>query len=299
MRALLSGDARHEQHLSISRQHRLVIAAAGALATFCVVAALRVLAVSAFDFPAILAINGLAHRSPMLDHAVGAVASRDLFQGLPVVALAFGASATSLCGRVHVAIGVMAAAVASELSRLLQFLLPSLPRPIVDPALPFQPPYGAAPEVWRDWSSFPSDHATLLWGVAFTTLIVNRRLGVLSITLASLSALARVYSGLHYVSDILGGALLAIVVVCAFLAAAEPWEGRLLSFAKARPALVATVAFFIGAQVATLFVELRTVADRAVHRVSDVRPESRPSESLGGVENGPREQPPPRPAIPR
>jgi undecaprenyl-diphosphatase len=270
MRAILYSAARHGQHLPISRQHWLVIVSAGALTTFCFVAALRVLAVSALDFPAILAINSLAHRFPILDHAVGAVAANDLFQGLPLVALAFGASAASLCDRVRVAIGVIAAAVASELSRLLQYYLPTLPRPVLDPALPFQRPYGAAPEVWRGWSSFPSDHATLLWGVAFTTVIVNRRLGAFSITLASLSSLARVYAGFHYISDILGGALLAVAVVCAFLAGAEPWEERLQFFAKRRPALFATLAFFIGAQVATLFFDLRTAADRAVHRVTEI-----------------------------
>jgi undecaprenyl-diphosphatase len=295
MRSFFSGTAHHEYQLSISRQHWLVIVSAGALATFCFIAALRILVVSALDFPAILAINSLAHRIPILDHAVGAVAANELFQGLPIVALAFGASAASPRNRVRVAIGCIAAAVAAELSRLLQFHLPTLPRPLLDPALPFQRPYGSTPEVWRDWSSFPSDHATLLWGVAITTVIVNRRLGLLSIALASLSSLARVYSGFHYISDILGGALLAMAVVCAFLAGAEPWEERLQSFAKRRPALVATLAFFIGAQVATLFQDLRTAADRAAHRVKEVGAFTGERSTPGDTSSSPMDigQPPP------
>jgi undecaprenyl-diphosphatase len=271
MYAFPSRDALQRRR-SVPHQDWLLILSAGAVAAFCFAAALRIQAVRAFDFPIILAANRFAGRSLFLDHALQAVAAFDLFQGLPLVALAYGAFAASQSGRVRfrLAIGVIAAAAAAELSRLLQNHLPGLPRPIVDPALPFQRPFGGNPEAWLDWSSFPSDHATLLWGVAFTTLIVNRRIGALSIAVAALSSLARVYCGLHYATDILGGALLSIAVVCASLAGASPWEERLLSFARGRPALVATVAFFFSAQVATLFFDLRMVADLTAHHVKQI-----------------------------
>jgi membrane-associated phospholipid phosphatase len=272
MTAFLSRASFERRRRSISREQWLVILGAGALAPFCVVAALRILAVTAFDFPIILAVNSFARRSPIVDHAVRALAAFDLFQGLPLVALACGAIAASRSGRVRVrlAIGIIGASAAAELSRLAQVLLPSLPRPTVDPALPFLQPYGGNPESWRGWSSFPSDHATLLWGMAFATLIVNRRIGAVSIAVATLSSLARLYCGLHYATDILGGALLAIAVVCAFLAGVAPWEERLLSFAKRRPALVATVAFLFGAQAGTLFYDVRKIAALTVHHVKEI-----------------------------
>jgi len=273
MRTSFPQEAIPQRRRAISRQQRLAIFSAVALAPFCMVAALRILAPTAFDFPVILALNSFAHRSQLADEALQGIAAFDLFQGLPIVALAYGAFAASSRDRerVRLVIGVFAAAAAAEVSRLMQDRLPNLPRPIVDPSLPFQRPFGGHPESWRDWSSFPSDHATLLWGVAFATLMINRRIGAASLALAFISALARVYCGLHYVTDVIAGALLAIAMQYAFLAAVAPWEARIASLAKARPALVAAVAFFCGAQVATLFADVREVAHLSVQHVKAIR----------------------------
>jgi len=233
---------------------------------------LRISAEDYFDFPIILSINTFSRRSRIVDHALQAISTFDLFQGLPLVALAFGAFAASRSGQagVRLAIGVFAAAAAAMLSRLIQALMPDLPRPTVDPDLPFRRPYGGSPEYWRDWSSFPSDHATLLWGMAVATLIVNRRIGAVCVVVASLSSLARLYCGLHYVTDIVGGALLGSAVVCAALAVAAAWEERLLAFAKQRPALVGTVAFLFGVQAATLFHDVRAIADVTARNVKEL-----------------------------
>jgi undecaprenyl-diphosphatase len=249
-----------------------VILAAGALTSFCLVATLRILAETSFDYPLILAANTFARRSRIVDHALQAVATFDLFQGLPIVALAYGAFFATPDGRerVRLAAGIVAASGAAILSRLLQFLMPSLSRPTVDPALPFRRPYGGSPDWWRDWSSFPSDHATLLWGMTFAILMANRRIGALAVLVATLSSISRVYCGLHYATDLVGGALLGIAVVCACLVGSEPWEERLLSGAKQRPALVATLAFLIGAQAATFFHDLRGIAETTARTVKDI-----------------------------
>jgi undecaprenyl-diphosphatase len=272
MTAAHSREAGQRWRPPIPRQVWLVIAAVGALVAFCLVLALRVLAVGAFDFPAILALNTFARRSQIVDHALQALAAFDLFQGIPLVALAYGAFAASRTGvaRVRLVIGMVGAAAAAELSRLLQKLLPNLPRPIVDPALAFRHPYGGSPEAWRDWTSFPSDHATLLWGMAFATLLVDRRIGAVSAAVAASSSLARLYCGLHHPTDILAGMLLGVAVVCVFLAGAAPWEERLLVSAVRRPALFATVAFFLAAQAASLFHDVRTIADLTARHARDM-----------------------------
>ena len=56
--------------------------------------------------------------------------------------------------------------------------------------------------------SFPSDHATAAFAIAFALLLRSRRLGSLALLMASLLALGRVAVGAHYPSDVLGGALL-------------------------------------------------------------------------------------------
>ena len=106
---------------AISRRHWPVVASAAALAMFAVAAALRIRAMQGFDVPLILAANRFAHRSPNLDHAVQALARFDLFQGLPLMALAYGAfAATSEArARLHLAVGSVAATAAAELGRVM------------------------------------------------------------------------------------------------------------------------------------------------------------------------------------
>ena len=238
------------------------MAAAAALLGFCLAAAARVWAADLVDRPVALAFNTFARRSPIADHGLQAIAAFDLFQGLPVAALAFGAFATaSARTRVGLALGVAGAGAAAIVSRLLQAVLVGLSRPLVDPALPFRRPYGGNPDFWRDWSSFPSDHATVVWGFAIATLMVNRRIGALCVAPATLSSVARLYCGLHYLTDVLAGILLSTLVICTLLALSAPAEERLTAFASRRPALVATLAFLFSAEAATMFTEVRAVGE--------------------------------------
>jgi hypothetical protein len=112
--------------------------------------------------------------------------------------------------------------------------------------------------------------------MAFATLLIDRRIGAVSIGVATSSSVARLYCGLHHPTDILGGVALGIAVVCVFLAGAAPWEERLVLSAVRRPALFATVAFLFGAQAASLFHDVRTIAGLAARHVSDVGAASSP-----------------------
>ena len=64
-----------------------------------------------------------------------------------------------------------------------------------------------------DWS-FPSDHATASFAIAFAVLAQGfRRAGGWLTLAAAVTALSRVYLGTHYVTDALGGALTAAMIV--------------------------------------------------------------------------------------
>jgi undecaprenyl-diphosphatase len=65
-----------------------------------------------------------------------------------------------------------------------------------------------------DWS-FPSDHATAAMTIVLGLWAFGPRwLAAPMAVIAALVALSRVYLGIHYVGDILGGMVTAVVAVC-------------------------------------------------------------------------------------
>lgn len=64
-------------------------------------------------------------------------------------------------------------------------------------------------------NSFPSDHATLMFALAFGLISATplRKAGAVLLVLALAVSWARVFLGAHYPSDILGGAILAVLCV--------------------------------------------------------------------------------------
>jgi undecaprenyl-diphosphatase len=60
--------------------------------------------------------------------------------------------------------------------------------------------------------SFPSDHATLAFAIAVTVFRFNRRFGVILFFLAGLQCFARIYVGVHYPTDVFGGAILGTLM---------------------------------------------------------------------------------------
>ncbi|SMG15302.1 undecaprenyl-diphosphatase [Paenibacillus aquistagni] len=63
--------------------------------------------------------------------------------------------------------------------------------------------------------SFPSDHSTFAFSLAFAALLVKRRIGILMLALASLIGIGRVFVGVHFPFDVLGG--MALALICAFI----------------------------------------------------------------------------------
>jgi len=61
-------------------------------------------------------------------------------------------------------------------------------------------------------ASFPSDHSTIAFSFGFCVQFYHRKWGIVAISMAVLTGIARVYVGVHYPFDIAGAAALAFVM---------------------------------------------------------------------------------------
>jgi undecaprenyl-diphosphatase len=61
--------------------------------------------------------------------------------------------------------------------------------------------------------SFPSDHTTIAFALGLSIYLFNKKLGIFALICAFFIAFARIFSGLHYPLDILGGIVMASLVI--------------------------------------------------------------------------------------
>ena len=155
-------------------------------------------------------INALAGHASAVDAAMGWVASDYLVpvcMGLTLVALWF--IGRDVPERMRHQIGMFTALTAMALSSLVVLISNALffrPRPfdgLEGVSLLFYQPTD---------SSFPSNSAAVAFAIAAAVWCVNRRLGAALFVAAAVYGFSRVYVGVHYPGDILGGAVIAVVV---------------------------------------------------------------------------------------
>lgn len=92
------------------------------------------------------------------------------------------------------------------------------PRPFV--ALDFSPLF------METSSSFPSGHATFFFALSTSIYFINKRLGKVFYGITILISLARISAGVHYPSDIVGGAILGVFTASILFYLAKRWLPR-------------------------------------------------------------------------
>jgi undecaprenyl-diphosphatase len=160
-------------------------------------------------------INGLSRHTPALvDHAVRLVGDYGIPLALVLLVL--------WCWRgvrrqdEAAAAESFAALVWTPLAAGIALLVNVPLRQFVGRSRPFQEHSGLVviePATGSGGFSFVSDHATLAMALAAGVFLANRRLGLIGIGLALADGATRVFMGVHYPTDVIGGFALGAAVV--------------------------------------------------------------------------------------
>jgi undecaprenyl-diphosphatase len=108
---------------------------------------------------------------------------------------------------------ILASFAALAIARSFSHILPFRVRPMYADAHFHAPSFPIAPN-FVDWSSFPSDHAAMFFSLALGVYLLRRSLGTVLLFYAAIwICLPRLYLGLHYPTDLVGGAIVGCASV--------------------------------------------------------------------------------------
>jgi undecaprenyl-diphosphatase len=96
-------------------------------------------------------------------------------------------------------------------SASLALLVNRLIAKVYDRPRPYQTHQGVHVFVTRSRdASFPSDHASAAFGIAFAVLLVDKAVGALFVAAAAALSIGRVVVGAHYPADVIAGCLVGL-----------------------------------------------------------------------------------------
>ena len=199
---------------------------------------------NAFDSSIISFLNDFAGHWKTFDELIVFISESPLIKGGPIVAclwwLWFRPASDGPGRRDYVVATVLTGAAAVIVGRGVSTALWFRERPIADASQHFVMPYSFTGADLGSWSSFPSDHAVLFFSLCMGIFLAHRRAGIAAFAWTVIViSFPRMYLGLHWPTDLIAGAALAIPL--AWIGTAriirETIRDRLLPWAESSPAL--------------------------------------------------------------
>lgn len=152
-----------------------------------------------------LALTNFSHVSPILDF-IG-VALAGYLQYLLIGILLYASFKLRYVDRIVVLLAFISAIFSRFVLTTAIRLFYERPRPFV--AMQIDPLISM--DISKYFDSFPSGHAAFFFAFAMAVYFYNKRLGAWLFVGAAVIGLARVFAGVHWLSDIIGGALVGIL----------------------------------------------------------------------------------------
>ncbi|WP_441250840.1 phosphatase PAP2 family protein [Kitasatospora sp. McL0602] len=164
------------------------------------------------DLDVLKAVNGLAKASPAwLDSSVSWIGEYGILLGLAALCAVGWLQARKRPDAPVAIAGLLWAPLAVALCELANIPVSSIvdrPRPFVD-----HPELDVLVSGKAGTLSFVSDHSAMSMGIAVALYLVNKRLGLIAGGLALLQGFCRMFMGVHYPTDVIGGYALATAIV--------------------------------------------------------------------------------------
>ena len=213
-------------------------------------------------------LNTLAQNASILTKIMFIIVDNYLLKGGVIMAvlwyLWFKENSISSHNREKIILTLYSTIIAIILGRGLQNFLPYRARPILHSEFnfPYQL-YGL-----DTWSSFPSDHAILFFGLATGIFRVSKKWGLFSyVYTLVIICLPRIYLGFHYPTDVLVGAAIGIFLICVIsvLKISRRLEKRTIVLSIKYPGIFYAFLFILSYQIATLFDDSRDLVKALYH----------------------------------
>jgi undecaprenyl-diphosphatase len=223
--------------------------------------------IMSFDYQIVTFLNKFSQSSKGFDYIMCLLMGTDLIKGGFIMAILwwfwFRNDKNTNLIRERIILTVLSSIIGVFLARLLAFIFPFSIRPVHNAILKFRLPCGMDPSTLISWSSFPSDHAVLFFGLVTGILFISKNVGIpLIFYVLVIICFPRVYLGIHYPSDIIVGALIGIVTSIIIIKnqmsiryIAKP----AMRCADKSPSVFYMCFFLVSYQIAVLFNDLREI----------------------------------------